>query len=98
MTSGNRCKKTIRPLAVDQPEHPITADSLKPIVEKYREEGKDFNMGMVFPVSTHNYEIPVLASRRWYQSRFLYQRKHRRHRRRRRHSFSHTAATNALRR
>ena len=44
-------------LAVDQPEHPITADSLKPIVDQYREEGKDFNMGMVFPVSTHNYEI-----------------------------------------
>ncbi len=39
------------------PKHPITADSLKPIVEKYKAEGKDFNMGMVFPVSTHNYEI-----------------------------------------
>lgn len=44
-------------LDVPQPEHPITADSLKPIVDSYREEGKDFNMGMVFPVSTHNYEI-----------------------------------------
>ncbi|OYP38221.1 nitrate ABC transporter substrate-binding protein [Rhodopirellula sp. MGV] len=39
------------------PKHPITADSLKPIVEAYNQEGKDFNMGMVFPVSTHNYEI-----------------------------------------
>ena len=39
------------------PPHPNTADSLKPIVEQYKEEGKDFNMGMVFPVSTHNYEI-----------------------------------------
>lgn len=39
------------------PKHPITADSLKPIVENYRQQGKDFNMGMVFPVSTHNYEI-----------------------------------------
>ncbi|MCG8650529.1 MAG: ABC transporter substrate-binding protein [Pirellulales bacterium] len=39
------------------PEHPITADSLKPIVDRYKQEGKDFNMGMVFPVSTHNYEI-----------------------------------------
>ncbi len=44
-------------LAVDQPEHPITADSLKPIVDKARAEGKDFPMGMVFPFSTHNYEI-----------------------------------------
>ncbi|MFK8112146.1 MAG: CmpA/NrtA family ABC transporter substrate-binding protein [Rubripirellula sp.] len=39
------------------PKHPISADSLKPIVDKYKSEGKDFNMGMVFPVSTHNYEI-----------------------------------------
>ncbi len=40
-----------------QPEHPITADSLKPIVETYKREGRNFSMGMVFPVSTHNYEI-----------------------------------------
>ncbi|MCD0458965.1 CmpA/NrtA family ABC transporter substrate-binding protein [Roseiconus lacunae] len=39
------------------PQHPISADSLKPIVDSYKQEGKDFNMGMVFPVSTHNYEI-----------------------------------------
>ncbi len=39
------------------PKHPISAKSLKPIVERYKREGKDFNMGMVFPVSTHNYEI-----------------------------------------
>lgn len=40
-----------------RPEHPISAKSLKPIIESYRREGKDFNMGMVFPVSTHNYEL-----------------------------------------
>ena len=40
-----------------KPVHPIKADSLKPVVEKYRDEGKAFNMGMVFPVSTHNYEL-----------------------------------------
>ncbi|MEO1530013.1 MAG: CmpA/NrtA family ABC transporter substrate-binding protein [Planctomycetota bacterium] len=39
------------------PKHPIPATSLKPIVDSYKQEGKDFNMGMVFPVSTHNYEI-----------------------------------------
>lgn len=39
------------------PPHPITAASLKPIVEGYKKEGREFNMGMVFPVSTHNYEI-----------------------------------------
>ncbi len=40
-----------------KPQHPIKADYLKPVVEKYKAEGKPFNMGMVFPVSTHNYEL-----------------------------------------
>ncbi|WP_370280099.1 CmpA/NrtA family ABC transporter substrate-binding protein [Pontibacterium sp.] len=40
-----------------KPVHPIKADALKPVVEKYKEDGKPFNMGMVFPVSTHNYEL-----------------------------------------
>ncbi|SFB74659.1 CmpA/NrtA family ABC transporter substrate-binding protein [Tropicimonas isoalkanivorans] len=40
-----------------KPVHPISAAALKPIVDSYRAEGKPFNMGMVFPVSTHNYEL-----------------------------------------
>ncbi|MGB0370469.1 MAG: CmpA/NrtA family ABC transporter substrate-binding protein [Opitutales bacterium] len=44
-------------LDTDTPEHPITADALKPIVEEAKDEGKLLPMGMVFPVSTHNYEI-----------------------------------------
>ena len=40
-----------------KPVHPIKADALKPVIEKYKDEGKPFNMGMVFPVSTHNYEL-----------------------------------------
>lgn len=44
-------------LDTDTPPHPITADSLKPIVEEAKDEGKLLPMGMVFPVSTHNYEI-----------------------------------------
>lgn len=40
-----------------KPVHPIKADYLKPVVEKYKDEGKPFKMGMVFPVSTHNYEL-----------------------------------------
>lgn len=40
-----------------RPVHPIKADYLKPVVEKYKAEGKPFNMGMVFPLSTHNYEL-----------------------------------------
>ena len=46
------------PLQADgKPVHPIKASSLKPVVDSYREQGKPFNMGMVFPVSTHNYEL-----------------------------------------
>ncbi|MDO6853872.1 CmpA/NrtA family ABC transporter substrate-binding protein [Cellulophaga lytica] len=37
--------------------HPIKADALKPVVAEYKNSGKPFKMGMVFPVSTHNYEI-----------------------------------------
>ncbi|WP_416397937.1 CmpA/NrtA family ABC transporter substrate-binding protein [Allohahella sp. A8] len=40
-----------------KPEHPIKADALKPVVDKMKNEGKPFKMGMVFPVSTHNYEL-----------------------------------------
>ncbi|MEM7058825.1 MAG: CmpA/NrtA family ABC transporter substrate-binding protein [Pseudomonadota bacterium] len=40
-----------------RPQHPISASALKPVVEKYIADGKPFNMGMVFPVSTHNYEL-----------------------------------------
>ena len=39
------------------PQHPISASALLPVVESYKAEGKPFNMGMVFPVSTHNYEL-----------------------------------------
>jgi nitrate/nitrite transport system substrate-binding protein len=38
-------------------EHPISAAALKPVVDAYRQAGKPFKMGMVFPVSTHNYEL-----------------------------------------
>jgi nitrate/nitrite transport system substrate-binding protein len=38
-------------------QHPISASALKPVVERYRNAGRAFNMGMVFPVSTHNYEL-----------------------------------------
>ena len=44
-------------LQSDTPPHPITADSLKPLVDAAKDSGKKLPMGMVFPVSTHNYEI-----------------------------------------
>ena len=40
-----------------KPIHPIKADALKPVITEYKNKGNAFKMGMVFPVSTHNYEI-----------------------------------------
>ena len=40
-----------------KPVHPIKAEALLPVIEKFADEGKAFKMGMVFPVSTHNYEL-----------------------------------------
>lgn len=40
-----------------KPEHPISASHLKPVIAEFTKQGKPFNMGMVFPVSTHNYEL-----------------------------------------
>ena len=39
------------------PQHAITADALRPMVQEYLDEGEKLQMGMVFPVSTHNYEL-----------------------------------------
>ncbi|PYE84020.1 CmpA/NrtA family ABC transporter substrate-binding protein [Pseudoroseicyclus aestuarii] len=39
------------------PQHPISAAALAPVVEDYNASGRRFDMGMVFPVSTHNYEL-----------------------------------------
>ena len=50
-------KKNV-PLGADgKVVHPIKADALKPVVDSYRAAGKPFKLGMVFPVSTHNYEL-----------------------------------------
>jgi nitrate/nitrite transport system substrate-binding protein len=40
-----------------KPVRPVKADALKPVVESFRAAGKPFRMGVVFPVSTHNYEL-----------------------------------------
>ena len=61
ITVSNKVWEEMKPLvpkdADGKPVHPIKADYLKPVIEKYKDEGKPFNMGMVFPVSTHNYEL-----------------------------------------
>lgn len=37
--------------------HPVSAAALKPVVAKLKTEGKPLKMGMVFPVSGHNYVL-----------------------------------------
>lgn len=53
----SQMKKGLPLDAKGKPVHPIKADALKPVVEAYKQQGKPFNMGMVFPVSTHNYAL-----------------------------------------
>ncbi len=48
-------KKNLTPGADGKIPHPISASALKPVVDSYNANGRPFNMGMVFPVSTHNY-------------------------------------------
>ncbi len=50
-------KPNIPTMEDGRPQHPIPASALAPVVDQYKSEGKPFNMGMVFPVSTHNYEL-----------------------------------------
>jgi nitrate/nitrite transport system substrate-binding protein len=61
ITVSNEVWELMKPglpkMADGRPEHPIEAKHLKPAIEKFRSQGRAFNMGMVFPVSTHNYEL-----------------------------------------
>jgi len=45
------------PLLDGKPVHPIKADALKPVIEKFKSAGKPFNMAMTFPVGTHNMKL-----------------------------------------
>lgn len=49
--------KTALPMEGGKPVHPIKADALKPVVEKYKSEGKPFNMAMTFPAGSHNLKL-----------------------------------------
>lgn len=61
ITLSNRVWAEIEPglkkNADGKPRHPISAAVLKPVIASYNSQGKQFKMGMVFPVSTHNYEL-----------------------------------------
>jgi len=45
------------PVKDGKPLHPVKADTLKPVLEKYKSAGKPFNMAMTFPVGTHNIKL-----------------------------------------
>ncbi len=45
------------PMKDGKPVHPVRAEALKKVIERFKSEGRQFKMGMVFPVSTHNYEL-----------------------------------------
>jgi nitrate/nitrite transport system substrate-binding protein len=53
----SKMKPNVPKDADGKPIHPIKAEALKPVITEYKNSGKAFKMGMVFPVSTHNYEI-----------------------------------------
>jgi nitrate/nitrite transport system substrate-binding protein len=61
ITLSNKVYAMIEPTLPKGPDgkavHPISAASLKPVADKLKAEGKPIKMGMVFPVSPHNYEL-----------------------------------------
>ncbi len=61
ITVSNEVWEMMKPhlemLADGLPQHPISASALQPVLDEFAAAGKPFNMGMVFPVSTHNYEL-----------------------------------------
>jgi nitrate/nitrite transport system substrate-binding protein len=50
-------QRQVRKDADGKPVHPISAAALKPVVQQFKAQGKPFKMAMVFPVSTHNFEL-----------------------------------------
>jgi nitrate/nitrite transport system substrate-binding protein len=61
ITVSNAVWEEMKPFIPKGPDgklvHPIKADALKTVVDKFKAAGKPFNMAMVFPLSTHNYEL-----------------------------------------
>ncbi|MBA3055400.1 MAG: ABC transporter substrate-binding protein [Sphingomonadales bacterium] len=61
ITISNKVWQQIAPSlpkgADGKPLHPIPASALAPVIASYKAQGKSFKMGMVFPVSTHNYYL-----------------------------------------
>ena len=53
----NAMKPNVPTDAQGKPIHPIKASALRPVVESFKGQGRPFKMAMVFPVSTHNYNL-----------------------------------------
>src|SRR5687767_1124641 len=52
-----RIKSKVPVDAAGKPVHPLSAKLLQPLVAESKTLGKPFRMGMVFPVSGHNFEL-----------------------------------------
>jgi nitrate/nitrite transport system substrate-binding protein len=50
-------QKHDKSLRSETPPHPISAKALLPVVKARKAAGKPLQLGMVFPVSTHNYDL-----------------------------------------
>jgi nitrate/nitrite transport system substrate-binding protein len=61
ITISNKVYDAIAPTLPKGPDgkvaHPVSAGTLKPVVAAAKAAGKPFKMGMVFPVSGHNYVL-----------------------------------------
>lgn len=61
VTISNKIYDQIAPTLPKGPDgkllHPVSAAALKPVADKMKAVGKPLKMGMVFPVSTHNYVL-----------------------------------------
>jgi len=53
----DRMRPHVASMADGRPHHPIGADALAPVVQEFRAQGRRFDMGIVYPFSTHNYEL-----------------------------------------
>jgi nitrate/nitrite transport system substrate-binding protein len=52
-----KMKPNIAKDANGKPQHPISSKALLPVANEYKSQGKPLKMGVVFPVSSHNYEL-----------------------------------------
>ena len=52
-----RIRDSIPKDAAGKPVHPVSAKLLAPVVADLKKQGKPLKMGMVFPVSSHNYSL-----------------------------------------